>query len=92
MGSLLTMLGVQSLFSMLLEWIAGEVKELWNDGTLRASAKDAVIYAQAEFNDNDEKRDAAIERILETAEAQGKEIAREGALMLVEKAVQRFLK
>jgi len=92
MGSLLTMIGMKSLLAMLLEWLTGELKELWQDGTIKGLAKDAVEYAQATYNDNDEKRDAAIARMVETAKDAGKEVSEEAALMLVEKAVQRFLK
>ena len=77
---------------LILGWLAGEIKELWADGTIREMAKDAVQYAESAFEGNEEKRDEAIKHMLAKAEEVGKELSHEGALLLVEKAVQRFLK
>ena len=86
------MFGFGTIIEWLMAWLLGEVKDLWKDGTIREIAKDAVEWAEGLFEENEVKREQAIDRILEKAEEAGKEIAEEGALILVEKAVQRYLK
>jgi hypothetical protein len=90
--NILTSLGLSTLFDLILSWLLGEVKDLWKDGTLREIAKNAIEWAEGALTDNDEKRDAAIDKIIEDAKEVGKDVAKDGALMLVELSVQRYLK
>jgi hypothetical protein len=83
-------------FKLILSFLVGEIKELWKDGTIKAMAKDAVEYSESYFGPdkehNEKKRDEAIKHLLAKAEEVGKELSHEGALVVVEMAVQRFLK
>jgi effector-binding domain-containing protein len=77
---------------LIVSWLAGEIKDLWADGTIREIAREAVEWAEASFEGNEEKQEKAIDRMLSKAEEVGKELSHEGSLILIEKAVQRFLK
>jgi hypothetical protein len=81
-----------ALWSSLLSWITGEIAELWKDGTIKEIAKDAVEWAEGKFTNNEEKCDKASDRIVEKAKETGMEVGKEAAIMIVEKAVQRYLK
>ncbi len=86
----------QSILMMFGKWaldaIISEVKEYWEDGEIRAIAKESVIWAKSEFSHDDKKAEESAKKIKHEAEILGKKMALKTARELAEKAYQRWLK
>ena len=75
------------LYSIVADVVMNEVKEAWQDGTIKSLAESAVSWAHGEFSDNDVKAEAAKEKLIADAKSQGKQIGKEAAGHIIEKMV-----
>lgn len=78
--------------SWVLSWVFSEVRKLWSDDRVKSIAQDAITWAEASTGNNKDKAQVAKNELLDTAKELGISISKSAAEMIIEKAVQRYLK
>ena len=90
MGFLLPIL--QSIGAWLLQSLLTEVKEAWADKEIKEFAEIAVEYAEDKFTGNVVKAKVAEERLTHDLSLIGKSLSKKVVTVVIEKAVQRYIK
>ena len=86
-----------TILQFLLSFALNEATKLWKDGTVKGMAETAINYAGNTFLGDDDKDKAlrakvARNHLIGEAKNAGLRIGKSAANIIIEKAVQRFLK